>query len=48
MESLGGLRGIKITALAIHPQNATIVVASSEDGVMYKSDDAGKTFKQVN
>lgn len=45
---LEALKGVKITALAIHPQNAKIVIASSEEGVIYKSNDAGKTFKQLN
>lgn len=45
---LPGIEGAKITALAINPENAGELVASSEEGVISKSTDVGGSWQQVN
>ncbi|MDP3727744.1 MAG: hypothetical protein Q8R35_03865 [bacterium] len=45
---LGGLNGVKISAIAINPENSSELTAASEGGVVYQSGDAGERWQQVN
>ncbi|HEY4509798.1 MAG TPA: hypothetical protein VJC15_02315 [Candidatus Paceibacterota bacterium] len=47
-EQLEGLKGSKIAAIAINPGNSQEVSASTEDGTVYQSEDAGNSWEQVN
>lgn len=45
---LPGLKGLKITAAAINPDNSQELVAVTEDGVVYRSGNAGSSWERVN
>ena len=45
---LDGVKGLKISAVAINPDNSQEVTASTEDGVVYRSNDAGDSWQQMN
>ena len=45
---LGDLKGLKIAAIAINPDNSREVTASTEDGAVYRSNDAGDSWQQMN
>lgn len=45
---LGPPKGLKIAAIAINPDNSAEVTASSEDGVIYQSEDGGDSWQQMN
>lgn len=45
---LGDLKGLKITAIVINPDNSREVIASTEDGIVYHSNDAGDSWQQMN
>lgn len=47
-KQLGGLQGLKITAIAINPDNSPEVAASTEDGAVYQSKDGGDSWQQMN
>ncbi|MBI2591204.1 MAG: hypothetical protein HYW34_00825 [Candidatus Brennerbacteria bacterium] len=47
-ENLNGLKGLKIAAIAINPDNSQEITASTEDGVVYQSNDAGDSWQQMN
>lgn len=44
---LTGLRGIKIAAITINPENSKEITAATEDGVIYGSGDAGATWQKT-
>lgn len=43
-----GPKGMKITAIAINPDDPHEVIASTEDGTIYRSGDAGTSWQQMN
>ena len=43
-----GLKGLKISAIAINPDNSPQVTASTEDGAVYRSEDGGDSWQQMN
>jgi photosystem II stability/assembly factor-like uncharacterized protein len=47
-KNLDGLHGIKITAVAINPDNSKELTASSEDGIIYRSSNAGESWQSAN
>lgn len=47
-KQLSGLQGLKITAIAINPDRSREVTASTEDGVVYQSEDGGDSWQQMN
>ena len=47
-KQLGGLKGLKITAIAINPDNSREVTASTEDGVVYRPENGGDSWQQIN
>lgn len=46
--ALHGLKGLKITAIAINPDNSEALTAVTEDGAAYRSGNAGSSWQQVN
>lgn len=46
-KQLDGIKGLKIAAIAINPDNPREVIASTEDGTIYWSGDAGNSWQQV-
>lgn len=47
-KKLDGLNGVKITAIAINPENSKELTASSEDGIIYRSSNAGESWQRTN
>ena len=47
-KKLAGLNGIKITAITINPENSKELTASSEDGIIYRSPNAGESWQRIN
>jgi photosystem II stability/assembly factor-like uncharacterized protein len=47
-KKLDGLNGIKIAAIAINPENSKELTASSEDGIIYRSSNAGESWQRTN
>lgn len=47
-EKLDNVDGVKITTIAINPENSQELIASSEDGLIFQSNNAGKTWSNVN
>src|SRR6266850_1371142 len=47
-KKLDGLNGVKITAVAINPENSKELTASSEDGIIYRSSNAGESWQSTN
>lgn len=45
---LTGLRGIKIAAIAINPENSKELTAATEDGIIYTSGDVGTTWQKTS
>ena len=43
-----GLGKVSITSLAIHPQDPQLVFAATAEGAIYKSQDGGQRWQQVN
>ena len=47
-KKLDGLNGIKITAIAINPENSKELTVSSEDGIIYRSSNTGESWRRIN
>ncbi|MGH8755291.1 MAG: WD40/YVTN/BNR-like repeat-containing protein [Burkholderiales bacterium] len=47
-KKLDGLNGIKITAIAINPENSKELTVSSEDGIIYRSSNTGESWQRIN
>lgn len=45
---LEGMRGLKVAAIAINPDTIQEVTAATEDGTVYRSQDAGATWNKTN
>ncbi len=43
-----GLKGLKVTAISINPDNSREVTASTEDGAVYRSENGGDSWQQMN
>lgn len=46
-KELAGLQGLKIAAIAIHPENSKELTVATENGVIYQSNDAGATWQRI-
>ena len=47
-KKLDGLNGIKITTIAINPENSQELTASNEEGIIYRSSNAGESWQRTN